>query len=570
MANVANTLLFSGLAHRLVSGGILNETQVQQALEDSYNKKIPFVIYLVQMKLVPAAIIAWAAAQEFGIPLLDLNVVDTDSIPNKLVDQKLIQKYHAIPLFKRGNHLYLAISDPANQIAVDEIKFHTGLTTHAILVEEDKLSSYIDYFMASEEDDILQSLHDSSLDNLEITNEDEINDKTTIIDADDAPVVRFVHKILLDAIKKGASDIHFEPFERNYQIRFRLDGILYPVTAPPLVLANRITSRIKIMSQLDISEKRVPQDGRFKLNLSKKRSIDFRISTCPTVGGEKVVIRLLDPTAASLDIDALGFESFQKEIFSNTIHRSQGMILVTGPTGSGKTVSLYTALSIRNTLDVNICTVEDPVEINLPGINQVNINLKTGLTFATALRAFLRQDPDIIMVGEMRDLETAEIGIKAAQTGHLVFSTLHTNSAPETLTRLINMGVAPFNIATSVSLIIAQRLARRLCDRCKRKTEIPHDALIEEGFTETEIPKLELFEPVGCDDCTDGYKGRTGIYELLSVTPTISQAIMSGNNSLEIAKIAHAEGMQTLRESGLNKVREGLTSLTEINRITKD
>ena len=571
MANVANTLLFSGLAHRLVTTGILSETQVQLSLEQSYSQKIPFIVYLVQNKLVPSHIIAWSAAQEFGIPFLDLSAIEADTIPSKLVDEKLIQKYHAIPLLKRGNHLFLAISDPANQIALDEIKFHTGLTTHAILVEDDKLNSFIDYFINAKEDDILQSLQDSNLDSLEISNDDENTDnKTTLMDADDAPIVRFVHKILLDAIKKGASDIHFEPFERSYQIRFRIDGVLYPVANPPLTLASRIASRIKIMSQLDISERRVPQDGRFKLTISKKRAIDFRVSICPTVGGEKVVMRILDSTTASLDIDLLGYEPFQKEIFLNIIQRSQGMILVTGPTGSGKTLSLYTALSIRNTSDVNICTVEDPVEINLPGINQVHINLKTGLTFATALRSFLRQDPDIIMVGEMRDLETAEIGIKAAQTGHLVFSTLHTNSAPETLTRLINMGVAPFNIATSISLIIAQRLARRLCEICKRKTDIPSDALLEEGFCADEISKLTLFEPVGCENCADGYKGRTGIYELLPITTNISQSIMAGLNSLEVAKLAQAEGMQTLRQSGLNKVREGVTSLTEINRITKD
>lgn len=562
---------FSGLARHLVLDGLLDEATAQSCLEKAFTNKIPFVIYLVQNKIVNPLELAISASQDFGVPLFDLSAYDKEHIPTKVINEQMVRRHHALPLFKRGEHLFVAISDPSNQTALDEIKFHTGLVTHSILVEENKLALLIEEHLAAEEKIALGDLTDTSLDELVISSgEESAGETATESETDDAPIVRFVHKILLDAINKQASDIHFEPYEKFYRIRFRIDGILYEMASPPVTLANRISSRLKVMSQLDISERRIPQDGRFKLTLSKKRSIDFRISTCPTVNGEKVVMRILDPSSATLGIDALGYEMEQKKQFLEAIHRPQGMILVTGPTGSGKTVSLYTALSILNTPKVNISTVEDPVEIHLQGVNQVNINLKTGLTFASALRSFLRQDPDIIMVGEMRDLETAEIGIKAAQTGHLVLSTLHTNSAAETLTRLANMGVPPYNIATSVTLIIAQRLARHLCDGCKRPVKIPPDELIKEGFAEAEIANLVIYGPIGCEKCINGYKGRTGLYETLKLSEAIGQIIMGGGNSLDIAKQARQEGMISLRESGLKKVRDGATSLEEVNRVTTD
>ena len=562
-----------GLARVLVSYGLLEEETAKKATADAAAERIPFVVFLVEKSILESAVIANAVIHDFGLPLFDLNAIDVDVIPKKLVSEKMIRKHHALPIFKRGNNLFIAISDPTNQNAVDEINFNTGLNTHPVLVEENKLAKLIDTALNAEDTDMsLGDLDDSELEDLDISSgeidtEDAEEDSSQ---SDDAPIVRFVNKILLDAIKRGASDIHFEPYEDSYRVRFRQDGILSLAASPPHTLGGRIASRIKVMSQLDISERRVPQDGRFKMNLSKKRSIDFRVSTCPTVGGEKVVMRILDPSSAKLGIDALGYFDYQKKAFIDAIHKPQGMVLVTGPTGSGKTVSLYTALNILNGMERNISTAEDPVEINLTGVNQVPINNKTGLNFAAALKSFLRQDPDIIMVGEIRDLETAEIAIKAAQTGHLVLSTLHTNSAPETLTRMVNMGVPNFNIATSVTLVIAQRLARRLCKLCCKPADLPKEVLLEQGYKEDEIDDITIYESVGCDQCVGGYKGRVGLYEVLKMTESISEIIMEGGNSLDILKQAKKEGMHTLHDSGLIRAKEGLTTLEEINRVTKE
>jgi type IV pilus assembly protein PilB len=571
MATQSTPVRLSGLARRLVIDGLLTEADAQAAFDRSLKEKIPLVTYLVQNGLVGDGRIAVAASEEFGAPVLDIDSLDIGLLPKDLVSEKLIRKHRAIPLFKRGSRLYVGLTDPTNLQALDEIKFHTGINTDAVVVEESKLSRFIERVVEAQEATNLGDLSDSDLDGLDISSGDELpQEEIRDTDVDDAPIVRFVNKVMLDAINKGASDIHFEPYERNYRVRFRQDGILYEMASPPVTLGSRIAARLKVMSRLDISERRIPQDGRIKMTLSKNRAIDFRVSTCPTLYGEKVVMRILDPASARLGADALGFEEAQKELFLRVVHKPQGMVLVTGPTGSGKTVTLYTALSILNTSDKNISTVEDPVEINLPGVNQVNIHPKAGLTFASALRAFLRQDPDIIMVGEIRDLETAEIGIKAAQTGHMVLSTLHTNSAPETLTRLVNMGVASFNIASTVTLIIAQRLARRLCTHCRREEEVPPEALLAEGFTETELKDITIFGPVGCDHCTGGYKGRVGLYEVMPVTDEIGRLIMEGGNSMEIADLARQQGVVDLRRAGLNKVRDGLTSLEEINRVTKD
>jgi type IV pilus assembly protein PilB len=497
--------------------------------------------------------------------------MDLDAAPVSLVDEKLIRQHHTLPLFKRGNRLFVAVSDPTNLQALDEIKFHTGISTETILVEEDKLVKAIDLALDSA-DTSMTDLLDEDLDNLEISagDEDNVADDGMDADIDDTPVVRFVNKVLLDAINKGASDIHIEPYEKSFRIRFRQDGVLHEVAAPPVAMATRLVSRLKVMSKMDIAERRKPQDGRIKMALSKKRAIDFRVNSCPTLFGEKVVLRILDPTSAQLGIDMLGYEEEQKNLYMENLNKPYGMILVTGPTGSGKTVSLYTGLNILNTADRNISTCEDPVEINLAGINQCNMNPKAGLTFATALRAFLRQDPDIIMVGEIRDLETAEIAIKAAQTGHMVMSTLHTNDAPQTLTRLANMGVPPYNIASSVNLIIAQRLARRLCNSCKKQVDIPREALLEEGFKEEVLEELTLYSAVGCDQCADGYKGRVGIYQVMPVSEAIGRIIMENGNAMQLADQASKEGIADLRTSGLKKVQDGTTSLEEINRVTKD
>lgn len=561
----------NGLARILVSYKLLDDEAAKRAVAGAVAERMPFIVYLVQKDILSSKVIANAVVKDFGVPIFDLDSYDREVLPRRTVGEKLIRRHHAIPLFKRGNQLFLAISDPTNQAALDEIKFNTGMNTHSVLVEEDKLSSLIEEALNEDEAEVtLGDLSDEDLEDLDITTGDEQPEDEGDIKADDAPIVRFVNKILLDGINRGASDLHFEPYENSYRVRFRQDGILSLVASPPSTLANRIASRLKVMSQLDISERRIPQDGRFKMNLSRKRTIDFRVSTCPTVGGEKVVMRILDPSSATIGIDALGYYEHQKDSFLTAIHKPQGMVLVTGPTGSGKTVSLYTAINILNTVERNISTAEDPVEINLTGINQVNINTKTGLTFSAALRSFLRQDPDIIMVGEIRDLETAEIGIKAAQTGHLVLSTLHTNSTAETLTRLVSMGVPNYNIATTVTLVIAQRLCRRLCPICKTEANIPDDILIQEGYKESELKDLQIFEPKGCDQCQMGYKGRIGLYEVLTISKKVEEIIMQGGSSLDIQKQALEEGMFTIHRSGLMRVAEGVTSLEEINRVTKE
>ncbi len=570
MATQSAPIKLSGLARKLVQDGLLQELDAVKHHQEALKKKVPFVGYLVEQKILSAADIANIASLEFGMPLLDLAVVDLDADTTKLVDEKLIRKHHALPLFKRGNRLNIAVSDPTNLQALGEIKFHVGLTTEAILVEEDKLQKTIEKALDAS-DTTLSDLSDSDLDELEITSDDDEAAKSDDSNIDDTPVVRFINKVLLDAINKGASDIHFEPYEKNYRVRLRQDGMLQEVASPPIQLAQKLSARLKVMSRLDISERRVPQDGRMKMRLSKNRAIDFRVNTCPTLFGEKIVLRILDPTSAQMGIEALGYEEEQKQLYLDALAKPYGMILVTGPTGSGKTVSLYTGLNILNTEDRNISTAEDPVEINMPGVNQVNVNPKVGLNFADALRAFLRQDPDVVMVGEIRDLETAEIAIKAAQTGHLVLSTLHTNDAPQTLTRLMNMGVPAFNIASSVCLIIAQRLARRLCKQCKKVEDVPKETLLEEGFKEEDVKKgMKIYGPVGCDQCANGYKGRVGVYQVLPISDAIARLIMEGGNAMEIADQARKEGIPDLRESGLKKVMDGATSLEEINRVTKE
>lgn len=504
---------------------------------------------------------ATAASKNFGLPLIDLNTYDPARIPMEFIDEKLMRQHNLLVLHRRGERLDVAIADPASLAALNELKFKTGLNTHPIWVEGNKLARLIDKLLSHHAGTVLEAHTDDSNSPVE----------SSLNEGDDAPIVRFVNKILLEAIHNNVSDIHFEPFETSYRIRYRRDGVLYEAARPPHSLAPRISARLKVIAQLDIAERRLPQDGHFKMALSPQKSLDFRINTCPTISDEKVVIRVLDPASSQLDIAQLGLEEKQQRVFLEYIQKPQGMVLVTGPTGSGKTVSLYSALGILNTEAVNISTIEDPVEMNVTGINQVHVNLKAGLNFATALRAFLRQDPDIIMVGEIRDLETAEIATKAAQTGHMVLSTLHTNSATETLTRLLNMGVPAFNVATSVSLIVAQRLARRLCSECKETIDIPEKNLAEMGFSDDELRHgFTLFaaHSPGCQHCHFGYTGRIGLYEMLPVSSAIAKGIMAGGNSLDIVQIALKEGLQTLRRSGLNRVREGLTSIEEINRVT--
>jgi len=562
----------NGLARSLVRDGLLDESKALETSTVAAKNNVRLVSYLVEHKILDSYTIAESAAREFGVPLFDIEAMDTEALPVKLVDEKLIRRHNALPLFRRGNRLYVAVSDPTNFQALDEIKFHTDINTEAVLVEENKLVASIDQAFDLHDTALSDLNEDSDLENLDISDgEDKANEENQdSSDIDDTPIVRFVNKVLLDAIKRGTSDIHFEPYEKNYRIRYRQDGILQQVASPPSTLSHKISARIKVMSRLDISERRIPQDGRMKMTLSKNRAIDFRVSTCPTLFGEKIVIRLLDPTSAKLGIEALGFEEDQKKLFDDAIHRPNGMVLVTGPTGSGKTVTLYTGLNILNTVDRNISTAEDPAEINLPGINQVNVHPKAGMTFAAALRSFLRQDPDIIMVGEIRDLETAEIAIKAAQTGHMVLSTLHTNDAPQTLTRLSNMGVPAYNIASSVALIIAQRLARRLCNHCKKPVELPDETLLAQGFKEEQLDDLELYGPVGCEQCNGGYKGRVGIYQVMPISENIERLILEGANSMQIAEQARTEGISDLATSGLNKVAQGITSLEEINRVVTD
>jgi type IV pilus assembly protein PilB len=563
-----------GLPQRLVQDGVVEESAMHSALQAAKERKSSFVTQLIASGAAKARDIAIAASAEFGVPLYDLDShhVDLDII--KLVQDKLLQKHRCLPLYRRGKRLFLAVADPTNLHAIDEIKFATGLGIEAIVVEDDKLQKLIDKAAEQAESAMPQLTEDETgfdLENLDVSGGDDEVEGAGVSrdDIEDAPIVRFVNKLLLDAIRRGASDIHFEPYEKMYRIRLRIDGVLKEVAQPPVQLAMKLSARLKVMSRLDIAERRVPQDGRIKMKLSKTRAIDFRVSTCPTLFGEKIVCRILDPSSAMLGIDSLGYEPFQRELYLKYLAKPQGMILVTGPTGSGKTVSLYTGLNILNKEDTNISTAEDPAEINLPGVNQVNVNNKVGLTFAAALRAFLRQDPDVVMVGEIRDLETAEIAIKAAQTGHLVMSTLHTNDAPQTMTRLVDMGVKPYAIATSVSLIIAQRLARRLCSQCKALVDIPAEALLKEGFDEADVKAgIKIYAAKGCSNCSDGYKGRCGIYQVMPVTDAIGRIIMEGGNAIDIADQAKKDGVWDLRRSGLEKVKQGLTSLEEVNSVT--
>ncbi len=567
---MTDNIALSGLAKQMVLTGLLDDKTAQQAQQQAARNKLSLVTYVVQNKLASGRAVAELAAEQFGVAYMDLNALDKESQLKDIVSEKLARQHRALPLIKRGNKLFVAVSDPTNHQAVTDIQFSTGLTTEGILVEDDKLGRAIDTFFENATSG-LEELGEVDLDGVDVQSvSDDGASEDTAEAADDAPVVRFVNKMLLDAIRGGSSDLHFEPYERTFRVRLRTDGILHEVARPPIQLAPRISARLKVMAGLDISERRKPQDGRIKMKLSKTKAIDFRVNTLPTLWGEKIVMRILDPSSAQMGIDALGYEEDQKELYMNALKQPQGMILVTGPTGSGKTVSLYTGLNILNTVDVNISTAEDPVEINLEGINQVNVNPRQGMDFSQALRAFLRQDPDIIMVGEIRDLETAEIAIKAAQTGHMVMSTLHTNSAAETLTRLRNMGVAAFNIATSVNLIIAQRLARKLCNSCKKEVELPREALLGEGFPAEKIGTFKIYGPVGCDNCKGGYKGRVGIYEVVKNTPALARIIMEDGNSIDISTQMRKDGFNDLRTSALVKAMQGVTSLEEVNRVTKD
>ncbi|PIE83449.1 MAG: type IV-A pilus assembly ATPase PilB [Candidatus Contendobacter odensis] len=574
MATTPNTVISSansqlgGLARQLVRNHLLEEAAATQAIESARKEQISFVAYLIEHKLVRDQDIAQVAAKSFNLPLLEVSALDIDNDVVQLVDEKLIYQHDALPLYKRGRRLFVGVSDPTSQRMVEDFKFQTRLDIEQVIVKHSQLVKILDSALRQASD-----MGDDELGDLDFGSEGGANSKVEMLtqaDSDDAPVVRFVNQAILQAISRGASDIHFEPYEKMYRVRLRQDGVLDKIYEPPISMAPRICARLKIMAQLDIAERRVPQDGRIKLYLTKQKAIDFRVNTMPTLWGEKVVMRLLDSSSAQMGIDALGYEPDQRELFLNAIKKPQGLVLVTGPTGSGKTVSLYTGLNILNTAEVNISTAEDPVEINLPGINQVNVNPKVGMSFASALRAFLRQDPDIIMVGEIRDLETAEIAIKAAQTGHMVLSTLHTNSAPQTLTRLMNMGIPAYNIASSVTLIIAQRLARRLCQNCKEEAQIPPEALLKVGFKQDELDDLVVYKAVGCDQCNRGYKGRVGIYEVMPISEETGRIIMEQGNALQIAEQAQREGINNLRQSGLNKVRMGLSSLEEINRVTTD
>lgn len=560
----------TGLARKLVMDGLLEEAAALQAHQDALKKKIPFVSFLVENDMVAANKIALAASQEFGVSLIDINAVDIDADVTKLVKEDLIKKNHALPLFKRGKRLYVALSDPLNLNALDEIKFAVGMNTEAILVEEDKLTKAIE--TALDDADTGMDMDDEDFDDLDglETVDEGAQQEDDDGDIDDAPVVRFVNKCLLDAIKKGASDLHFEPYEKVYRVRFRVDGVLEEITKPPLALSNKIAARIKVMSRLDVSERRVPQDGRIKLKLSKNKSIDFRVSTCPTLFGEKTVMRILDSDSSALQIDQLGYEDHQKEQFLKNLHKPYGMFLVTGPTGSGKTVSLYTGINILNQIDVNISTAEDPVEINLAGVNQVQVDERTGMTFPKALKAFLRQDPDIILVGEIRDLETGSIAVKAAQTGHMVMSTLHTNDGPQTLTRLQDMGIQAFAVATSINIITGQRLCRRLHPEYKVTLDMPKEALQKENFPEEWIEQgITLYNPGdGGTDCPSGYKGRAGIYQVMPISDTMKRLIIEGANAVQLSDQSAKEGIWDIRMSGLKKVRDGITSLAEVNRVT--
>ena len=572
MATHAATRNISGLARALAQHGVMSEAEAEAIQVQSQSSGVPFVEQVLSGKRLSAQQLAVFASRAFGVPLLDLSSFDVDQINKEYFDTRIAQSRRVLPLHKRGNRLYVATSDPANLQALDEVRFKTNLVVEPVVVEDDKLAQAIAKIIESTGATLKEM---AALEDIEVSLDDgstaqAAQDEDS--EVEDAPVVRYIQKVLIDAITAGASDIHFEPYERFYRIRYRLDGVLMEVAQPPLAIKDKVASRIKVISKLDIAEKRVPQDGRMKLVLSKTRAIDFRVSTLPTLFGEKIVMRILDSSGVKLGIEALGYDPDQQQALLFAVGRPYGMILVTGPTGSGKTVSLYTCLSILNQPGVNIATAEDPAEIQLPGVNQVNVNEKAGLTFATALRAFLRQDPDVIMVGEIRDLETADIAIKAAQTGHLVLSTLHTNDAPSTLVRMLNMGVAPFNIASSVNIITAQRLARKLCAQCKRPEDIPPEALMRAGFMEEDMDgSWQPFGPIGCDHCKGtGYKGRIGIYEVMPITDDMKQLIMRNGNSLDIAEQAQREGVRNLRQSGLLKVKSGITSLEEIEAVTNE
>ena len=564
----------SGLARALIQQGRLSEADAAACSAAAAKGPYGFILELAQRKLMPARQVACFAAATFGYPVIDIAALDPQMIQRDAIDRKLMEKHQVIPLAKRQNRLVIATADPANMRILDEIRFQSGMQLELVVAEADKLAKVVEKLSESAAQtlkDLTGDDFDMDLLDQEAPKGDKEGDDAAQQEVDDAPVVKFIQKVLIDAINEGASDVHFEPYEKYYRIRVRTDGVLREIAQPPLVLKDKIAARIKVISRLDISEKRVPQDGRMKLVLSRNKAIDFRVSSLPTLHGEKIVMRILDPSSAMLGVDALGYEPEQKKALLEAVQRPYGMVLVTGPTGSGKTVSLYTCLNILNTAGVNISTAEDPAEINLPGINQVNVNEKAGLTFAAALRSFLRQDPDVIMVGEIRDIETAEISIKAAQTGHMVLSTLHTNDAPGTLERLRNMGVAPFNIASSVILITAQRLARRLCT-CKQPVDIPVEALLEAGFKAEELDgSWRPFGPVGCERCNGtGYKGRVGIYQVMPISEEMAHIIMTNGNSMDIAEQARIEGVKDLRESGLLKVRQGVTSLEAVLATTNE
>jgi type IV pilus assembly protein PilB len=561
------TMRFDGLAEQLVSTGVVSAEHMQSAVAESQQQQLGLVSYLVANRLASAYELAKLLSVSFGTPFFDLDVLNNSVLPKALVDEKIVRKFNALPIFRRGQRLFIALSDPTRTDAVDAIAFNSRLSVETVLVEDDKLQQRIDSIY-------LDTMQNFGADPLDIDFAEFKYDAAAgrVGSVEEAPVVKFINKMLLEAVRMGASDLHFEPYEKIYRVRFRVDGVMQKMANPPVQLANKIAARLKVMSQMDISERRVPQDGRIKLKLSEDKAIDFRVNSLPTLFGEKIVLRILDPSSATLGIDALGYEPDQKKMFLQALHKPQGMLLITGPTGSGKTVSLYTGINILNTGETNISTVEDPVEINLEGINQVNVNPKVGLTFASALKSFLRQDPDIVMVGEIRDLETAEIAIKAAQTGHMVLSTLHTNSAPETLARLHNMGVASFNIATSVNLVIAQRLARRLCKNCKKPINIPRSSLLELGFSAADLDNSNnvIYEAIGCRECREGYKGRIGIYEMMQVNQEISRIIMENGNAIDIKDAALRNGFRDLRRSGILKVLQGVTSIQEMLRVTSE
>jgi type IV pilus assembly protein PilB len=569
MAVSTAQVTLTGLARKLVLDGLLEEDTAAQAWDESIRNKTPFVSHVVSRGLVNPAVIAQVAGEEFGVPVLDLDAIEIEADVTKVVQEKLIRDHQTLPIFRRGNKLFVAVADPTNLQVLDEIRFATSRQTEPILVEADKLARTIDKALEAADTsmDMGKDEEFEDLEDLEVA--EERDDPGAAMEVDDAPVVKFVNKLLLDCMKRGASDIHMEPYEKFCRVRFRIDGMLIEVAKPPLGLANKIAARIKVMSRLDVSERRVPQDGRIKLKLSKTKAIDFRVSTCPTLFGEKCVLRILD-SSMSIPLDQLGYEDFQLEIFMRNLVKPYGMFLVTGPTGSGKTVSLYSGINLLNRPDVNISTAEDPVEINLAGVNQVQVDERTGMTFDKALKAFLRQDPDIILVGEIRDLNTGNIAIKAAQTGHMVMSTLHTNDAPQTLTRMVDMGIKPFAIATAVNIITAQRLGRRL-HSCKQAADVPREALLKEGFTEERLDAgLNIYDPTGCDGCTNGYKGRVGIYQVVEVSEPMKRLVMEGRNAIDIADQARKEGIPDIRQSALKKVADGMTSIAEMNRVTQE